>query len=469
MDPLNADNGRLLGEALLDVVLRWPKWVHRRVDSLHPLEGEWGRRRHSIDCQPPPDPRLIYNPDGLFVEQREEETALSIVPLLFMAKRPLRDFNIQSSDGTTIPILGTDETTLAGVLMMKRILENNKITVTPTITAALTAIAGPAITLVGPEVEEFLHHGRWNNVSCFDPRQLSENGRALIEVFASKFLLMALLPLRSTGVRQILKVSSYWQVEDSSKMGWLEKVAIAVGLKALKLSLPLEAPDRTRSYHLKVHTPLEAECLSLSLPKPDDFQENDTVSGLHGQRIDILHMPVAHVHGNYRAGTEIDDAELYLAVPRSGLQNTALMASFFTSVLMLLSMVLDDAATVWRENPGNAATALLTAPALLMTFLATKSESALLRGPLNLLREVIAFSGLTLFVVAASLIGELQGPYLLLLWWTITIPNLLISSLLLGCRIVNLWRERDRVNSTHGNQDFGVTYTELQLNSAERR
>ena len=60
MDPLNADNGRLLGEALLDVVLRWPKWVHRRVDSLHPLEGEWGRRRHSIDCQPPPDPRLIY-------------------------------------------------------------------------------------------------------------------------------------------------------------------------------------------------------------------------------------------------------------------------------------------------------------------------------------------------------------------------------------------------------------------------
>lgn len=61
---LSDDEALLIaGAALVDVVTRWSAWVYRRVDSVHPLVGERGRRRQSLDCLPTPDPALAFHPE----------------------------------------------------------------------------------------------------------------------------------------------------------------------------------------------------------------------------------------------------------------------------------------------------------------------------------------------------------------------------------------------------------------------
>jgi hypothetical protein len=106
MDGAGAANrfGSETGEVVLDAVMRWREWVHRRVESVQPLDGDRGRIRHSIDCTPPPDARLAYDP-------RERRRRLSrvegdaIVPLAMVAKGPMRHLDATGSDGRALPLL----------------------------------------------------------------------------------------------------------------------------------------------------------------------------------------------------------------------------------------------------------------------------------------------------------------------------------------------------------------------------
>jgi len=86
--------------ALGDAIVGFQLWIHRRVESVHFHSGERGTRRVSLDCTPPPDPRLAENEDEderLAENEDEDERQFysvedvrgsMILPIALMSKAP---------------------------------------------------------------------------------------------------------------------------------------------------------------------------------------------------------------------------------------------------------------------------------------------------------------------------------------------------------------------------------------------
>ena len=201
---------------------------------------------------------------------------------------------------------------------------------------------------------------------------------------------------------------------------------MASRLSSRSLALPLDAPAATRSYHLEFHTPKELECVLMTLPGNTS----------QGHRADDSHMPVAHTHGTFD-DEPTDDAVVIFKVSPRGPFRAAFLAALFCTLVVFAALLLPDAKSVWRAHPDGPATTLLTAPALLFTFLAARGESALLRRPRGVLRFLIGSSAGSLFLIAASLVGDLQDPWLNILWWVIAIWNALIVFMLTTGHVKN--------------------------------
>src|SRR5699024_448581 len=97
-------------EALADAIINWSSWVTRRIDSVQLLEGSRGRLKHSIDCVPPPDPQLAYEESERVLQNISSVQGQLMVPLAFISKAPMRHLDVTRTDGTPMPLLGSEET-----------------------------------------------------------------------------------------------------------------------------------------------------------------------------------------------------------------------------------------------------------------------------------------------------------------------------------------------------------------------
>lgn len=64
-----------------------------------------------MDCEPPPDPRLAYNESQRGHADIDGVKGQLMVPSAFVGKVPMRQFDVALNDGTTIPVLGSEEVT----------------------------------------------------------------------------------------------------------------------------------------------------------------------------------------------------------------------------------------------------------------------------------------------------------------------------------------------------------------------
>lgn len=81
--------------AVLVLVTDYPSWVHRRLESIEILDDSSVHRRVSIDLEIPT--RLIDPED------------LPFVPLTFLNKEVLRNFDLRDHEGHPIPMLTKSE------------------------------------------------------------------------------------------------------------------------------------------------------------------------------------------------------------------------------------------------------------------------------------------------------------------------------------------------------------------------
>ena len=419
-----------LGAALVETTLFWPTWVHRRVDSVAVLEGENGRRRHSVDCTPFDDPRLAYDRTSRGAATVSEVDGPLMVPLMYIPKGPLRDFDAQTGTGAVMPILGTRETTQCGVAMILWMLRVDEVRHGRGLIEALEEIVGPKVSSAeSAVVRDLLDRGLWGGLRVVDPGVFSKpnsDARNLVETLAGAFILLGLLDAATTGRRQVLKLSYHWHIP-STAQSWRSSVLIAAGYRARRLRLRPDAASATSSYHLEVRTPEEANCVLLELPGADD----------DGPGVDTSGRPIAHVYMMFDADPA-EDAIAIFRTPFWGLRGLAMVASLFSFVTVLLALLLDDAMGVWRANPEGPATVLLVAPAVFFTFIAVRRESALLHRPLMVLRIGIAGAALSLLLVAASLVGGLVDGWIDCLWWFVTVTNGAIFGLLAVGRVYEL-------------------------------
>lgn len=412
----------IAGAALVDVVTRWNAWVYRRVDSVHPLVGERGRRRQSLDCLPTPDPALAFHPEERALTSPHDLRGQIMVPLAYVKKEPLREFDAKGPDGNVMPVLGTPDTTRYGVAMVRSELMRTNSHVSGDLITLIEEIVGPATDEKAlSAVDDLVEKGNWDGCARVDPRVFEGNDAGeLLRTLVGRFLLIGLIDSQRAGSRQVLKYAYDWHVEGLPPKHFRLSLKVALGWSRRKLEVPLEAASAAASYHLEFQTPPEARCTLLRLPGesgPDSL-------------FDDSRKPVAHVHGHYDQQPE-ENGELVVDLPFRGIRMTATVAAGFSFLTTLLALVLPGAQAVWRSEPEGPATVLLVAPAVLLALVASRGESALVREPMNILRFAVLSSAVSLFLVAASLVGELQDGWLHALWWGVTVWNGAVFAVLL--------------------------------------
>ena len=401
---LGIDTG--LGEALADALLQWSGWVLRRVESVHLLHGERGRRRNSIDCIPPPDPRLAYTPEERTKASIDDVQGLVMVPLAMVTKAPMRNLDVIGAEGRTMPVLGRSEDAQASLAALVHLWRKAVGEPGDAVIGALRRVVEGETEEAVAVAEALTERGVVDGRPVVDPGEIPELVALLVRDLAANFLLVGLLPARSAGTRQVLKWSANWRITKRPirlRHRWMT----AAGLWTVTLRIPTRGVSSTASYHLEVHMPAELAPVRLTLPQGDGPIPGGS---------DETGNPVMHVYGAYPETPDDQDAILEFGVPWQGLRVQAAFAAAFTGAVFVAGLLLPGALSTLLRAGGGAAGLLLAAPGALMAVRAGTQENVVASQVLGPLRKVMYACALMLTSAAASVVGQLHHPWITALW-----------------------------------------------------
>lgn len=392
-----------MGAGLVNAFVDWTRWCHRRVDSIHPLDGDQGRRKQSIDCTPPADPRLLLDPTTRGAQELQPHHGQIVLPLALVKKEALRHFDARDAAGSPLPILNSEEISEFELDMLQNMLSVvDNVTLLPDWRQNLRSLLGSGASEGdSPTVDRLLDDGIWNgkqiwDVNGFPPRPFTN---LMIRNFASHFLLLAAVDSQRAGVRQVLKYSYHWDLGPAEKDERLRAPLLAIGAMR-EIPLPADMPAATRSYHLEFHTQHEFECSALVLPAGNG---SPAVSNGH---IDVTNKPMAHAHASYDEQPTVDPY-VTVRLPARGLWLSTTLATLFTLGIFGGIEFLPFAKHWWTTAPDSAAALLIAAPAVFFGLIASGREHRLVRHALGFLRGILLFCAASLFVLASSIVGKL--------------------------------------------------------------
>lgn len=345
----------------------------------------------------------------------------------------MRHFNIALNDGTTIPVLGSEEVSQLMSHALVLLLAKSGIEVSSDLKESMVELVTSQGSGNRKRVEDLMEKGKWNDKNLWDPKnhKFERELEEFLLNLSTDFLLIGLIPASKSGVRQVLKFSYHWVVNLPTS-GFFNSiyssVFVAFRYSTLEIPMPMHMAYAAKSYHLEFHAPTELDVKKLSLPggKRSTISENDNL-------VDQSEIPVAHVHGGFVEEPE-DEPKVELGVPRyRGIWLTAFLTSLLTAVVLSLAIFLPGAMETLERVSGNAAALMLAAPAVFLSFLILSKEHIFVSWMLNPLRVVVGICAVMLFAMAASLVGELQQPFLSILWWCeLAISSIFVLALSIG-------------------------------------
>ena len=107
-DEIVAERAETFARPVLALVENGPRWRHRRVESIEPLSATSVRRRVSLDFTVPPELH-----EGLRMPVTAGAPVAGdqwLVPLGWLARRPLVSFDLRDSEGNSVPLLLASQT-----------------------------------------------------------------------------------------------------------------------------------------------------------------------------------------------------------------------------------------------------------------------------------------------------------------------------------------------------------------------
>lgn len=399
---LNPDTGAALAYALLVS----QQWKFRRVESLRLLAGPSARRRVSLDLMPPPDVALAYHAAERRSSSIEEVRGSVMVPLTLMRKGALRNFDLRSAADEAIPVLGRQENADLGVAIVLSEIDRPDAFQDQSLESAVRAVvdAPPAAALTA--YLELTGSGRHAGATVLAPSELSEFGDQLLRDFCDNYLMVGLFPAASAGERLVVKYAFHWDLADWGKdVGLIREWGAAAGYAPARLAVGLGDPADSASYHLEVHPPDDLLVAAIGLP---DTGQSDLLP-------DDRPGAIAHAVGTYSL-PPVGDAWVELKVPKGGLRFVATLVCMFTLAVFWLERLLPDAHQAMLDASDGAGTILLAAPAVVLALLARPSENVITSRLLRPIRILVLVCSLLLVTGAASLVGNLDEPFMTYYW-----------------------------------------------------
>ncbi|MCF6378156.1 hypothetical protein L2K70_11135 [Nocardioides KLBMP 9356] len=388
--------------SLSTVLYNQQGWQYRKVQSHELREGDYEVVSVSIDCAPQGLPGLWYALDG---PGGQTEQAF-LVPVTYMRKGALRQFDMRGPGGEALPVIGRSEYTalMSGLLTYQ--LEDSP---TPGTEAALLEAALETILDGDPEAavaasRELLTNGTVGGRPVLDPSRVNKWARELLTDLAKVWVLFALVPGEYAGRRVVLKYSHHAKQsadDASARRRWLG----AAGLSTLPVKFTLSHPTGAASHHLEVTVPGDLSCSSLRMPGPVE-DRNTTDSSDAGV-----------VHGAASYEVEPDKpAFVEFTVPWAGMRATTWLVSSVTFAVTFLGLLLPGAQQALLDAADGAGAVLLAVPAVAVAFAAGRRESEVESVLLGPLRVWVTTCALSLFACACSIVGVLHDPFRTWLW-----------------------------------------------------
>jgi len=320
-----------------------------------------------------------------------------LVPLAFMAKQSVRDLDVRDRDGRPLPVLGTEANGLVAAATIGVLVEALGKKKTGVDDAALWELTvSIAMSTSAAAAKELAR--------LFDRVELDEVAKGIIADFAHNFLLIAVLPLDSVGLRQVVKYSYHWEKGVSPHRDTLgnairdvaQSISAGFGLSSYTLGVDVNGLENSRSFHFECPAPHGLTVHSVRLPTDDSFSEPT----------DLTATGVGHAHGHYSRSSAGLGKLIYvdLRLDPAGLL-PRVMAGAIGVFILLASLVAFPSLYVALMEAAEGATAvLLSIPALLLGLNARGTENKLVSRMLIPLRLAAVVLALLLFFLAGLLV-----------------------------------------------------------------
>lgn len=257
-------------QAMLEMILTTPEWIHRRTERVTFLDAASTRRRTTVD--------LTVPHSAFEVRPARSGVAYRLLLVDIAAKVPMVAFDIRNEAGAPMPVLTRTQ---------------NGLLASNVLTCFADRVAAEAGVALSHRHREELHAVACSRADDAAAALHSLRTGELEELFAGSevldalaatlvrnFLLVCVAPTR-VGERRVVKVSYDEQeagVEADDRLRW-QKTAEVLGLRATPRSVPCGSLPDGESYHLEVDVPAQVEVVRESLVhQPEGLDEQSLES-----------------------------------------------------------------------------------------------------------------------------------------------------------------------------------------------
>ena len=237
-------------EAVSALLYAQQTWQLRKVQSHELREGSYSVARVSIDCVPQDLPGLRY---ALVGEPDDTQDPL-IVPVTYMQKGALRQFDMRGPNAEPLPVIGRSEYTdlMLGVLMYQMedavIAGSDRVALLEALRVILDEDPGAATRASRLLLERGVVA---DGAHVVEPDLLRGFAVELLQGLTTAYVLFALLPSEYVQRRAVIKYAHHGH-QGVERLPWTKRWLGAVGLAKLQCglssaTLPAPRPTTSRS------------------------------------------------------------------------------------------------------------------------------------------------------------------------------------------------------------------------------
>lgn len=235
------------GASLVDILIEPSNWRFRRVDSLCFVDYSRMKRKISIDLQLPIDNKLKYNEHQY------------LVPLSFVRKGSMSDFDARDEVGHALPVLGSKENShLASSFLINLASRYMQHELQQNFADAIFKIVACKNPFESRKLFNSMTASDSQFVSCFESMEQHRHVFLwFLETLSLSFILFVLLD-SNINQRRIVKFSLEEEgimmdekLNLSSMLTWLKQL----GIKPWSLESPAGAVGDAKSFHIEFIAP----------------------------------------------------------------------------------------------------------------------------------------------------------------------------------------------------------------------
>jgi hypothetical protein len=401
------------------LLTEFPNWVNRRVETLGILSETQFTRHNSID---------------LIISRRltsfySEDTC--VVPLAFLYKRYLRQFDIVDEEGTAIPIL-TERESNRLVLQMLQYLAYS-VLARAELKDRFAVINEDLSKIPGPLGEATLNQLQTNN--DWDLLLADSVVGKLLTTLSVSFVLFAVIKARE-GERRIVKYTYEHQFTAVPKFDPWQSSLRWLGWVPLQLSVDGVLPTASASYHAEVEAPPGSAIATAELEVAESGQQLDYDKG--DPRIAHLHFVTSPPSSQADAavattGTVRVNFGLYPShnqILRQVARSVHLVTGILISAVVLKQLELHQVVPNLSFIPQAASSILIAVPAVVAFYLAVQEHPVIQNMVYGTMVRAGISAGLA-FAAAASLSLNGFPPGTRLRLWEVLAAASLVNSLII--------------------------------------